>query len=67
MLQIIFGHRFDINSRPLHDSWNPLGLFIRCSLFQNEFGHRQIARVSDLEIEIVIRDEDDFSAEKLDC
>jgi hypothetical protein len=34
-------------------------------LLQNKFGEREVARISDFEIEVVIRDEDDFAPEKL--
>jgi len=37
------------------------------SLSENKFCNRQIVRVSDFEIEVVVEDERNFVAESLDC
>ena len=38
-----------------------------CSLAENKFCNRQIARVSDFEIKVVIENDSDLVAESLDC
>jgi hypothetical protein len=52
---------------PLHAVSLPFKTRIVRSLSENKVSNRQIVRVSDFEIKVVVDDQSDFVTESLDC